>query len=75
MQPIHFSNGTKLVAVVRIETPTQFATLDSPELPRNVADLIAASARKPAVVVLQIVLNSPAVTCALRTPQLRLPAG
>jgi hypothetical protein len=55
LQPIRFATGSsKLIAVVRIETPTQFAILDSPDLLNTVADLIVVSARKPAVAALQI---------------------
>jgi hypothetical protein len=53
-QPIRFAGSSKLIAVVRIEAHTQFAVLDSPDLSGAVADLIIASARKPAVAALQI---------------------
>lgn len=53
-QPIRFADSTTVIAVVRIQAPTQFAMLDSPDLPGTVADLIVGSARKPAVAALQI---------------------
>ena len=53
-QPIRFAASTKLIAVVRVEAPTQFAILDSPDLPGTVADLIVDSAHKPAIAALQI---------------------
>jgi hypothetical protein len=53
-QPIRFADSTTVIAVVRIQAPTQFAMLDSSDLPGTVADLIVGSARKPAVAGLQI---------------------
>jgi hypothetical protein len=53
-QPLAVSPEVKLIAVVRIEAPTQFAMLELPDLPGTVAGLIVASARKPAVAALQI---------------------
>ena len=54
MQPLQFSSSAKIIAVVRIEAPTQSARLESPDLVNIVADLIASSARKPRVSALQI---------------------
>jgi len=54
LQPLQFANSAKIIAVVRIEAPTQFARLESSDLVNIVADLIASSTRKPKVSALQI---------------------
>ena len=53
-QPLQVASSARLIAVIRIEAPTQTAQVDVSGLTIVVADLIASSAKKPGVAALEV---------------------